>query len=54
MTKYKINATYSFDIELEVEAENAEQASITASLQPLGEWYVNAQQLDIDSVEEVL
>jgi hypothetical protein len=53
MTQYKVNATYTFDIEIMVEADNEEHASITASLQQLGDWTALSQQLDINSVEEI-
>ena len=53
MTQYKVSATYTFDIEIEVEADNPTNASINASLQPLGEWFALSQQLDIENVEEI-
>jgi len=53
MTQYKVNATYTFDIEIMVEADNKEHASITASLQQLGDWTALSQQLDINLVEEI-
>lgn len=53
MSKYKVSATHTIDLEIEVEGSNEEEARINASIQPLGEWYALSQELFINSADVI-